>query len=117
MVDNAATALKRQRAPDKEIRLSTRVEDDSLKLVIRDNGSGMSEDELDNIWTPFYSKFPEHAGLGLVLCEKIIANHGAACRSPRSRANSASSRSLFPCRENPAQKQKKSADKDPRSQS
>jgi len=39
----------------------------------------MTPEEQDGIWTPFYANFPGRAGLGLVICERIIANHGAAC--------------------------------------
>jgi signal transduction histidine kinase len=85
MADNAIAALKTDGKPAREIRLSTCLEAEGLKLVIRDNGAGMDEAELANIWTPFYSTRPDHAGLGLVVCEKIIANHGAACRVTSSR--------------------------------
>jgi signal transduction histidine kinase len=79
MVDNASHALKGREASGKEIRLTTAAEDFTQRLAIRDNGRGMSAEEMAGIWAPFYSNFPDHAGLGLVICEKIIANHGAAC--------------------------------------
>ncbi len=79
MADNAANALKRKPDAAREIRISTRLQGSSLELAIRDNGCGMNEEDVASIWMPFYSKFPGHAGLGLVLCEKVIANHDAAC--------------------------------------
>jgi len=79
LADNAVNALKMKKGEDREIRISTRLQGPSLELAIRDNGCGMSEEETGSIWMPFYSKFPGHAGLGLVLCERIIANHDAAC--------------------------------------
>ena len=80
MTANAITALQMKTAPKKEIYLSTRLEDGHLKLIVRDNGIGMSEKELDNIWAPFYSKYSDRTGLGLVICEKIIASHAATCQ-------------------------------------
>ena len=79
MADNAVSALKMKNGQGGEIRLATRLEGDSLKLVIRDNGCGVGEAERANLWAPFFSMFPGHAGLGLVICEKILANHGATC--------------------------------------
>jgi signal transduction histidine kinase len=79
LVDNARNALAAKESGDREIRIATGVDGQALKLRVRDNGRGMTPDELDSIWTPFYSKFPGRAGLGLVICERIIANHGAAC--------------------------------------
>lgn len=85
LVANALTALRMKAASQKDIFLSSRLEDGRVKLVIRDNGIGMAADDLDNIWAPFYAKFENGAGLGLLICEKVIANHGATCQV-RSRA-------------------------------
>ncbi len=117
MVDNAVQALKLRDAPGGEIRLTTLAENGSLKLVIRDNGRGMKENELASIWMPFYSTFPDHAGLGLVLCEKIIANHGAACSVSSVPGEFSRFEIVFPGAENPAAKQKKSVEANSRSQS
>jgi nitrogen-specific signal transduction histidine kinase len=80
MTANAIMALQMKTAPKKEICLRTRLENGHIKLIVHDNGIGMREEELDNIWTPFYSTYSDHAGLGLVICEKVIANHAAACQ-------------------------------------
>ncbi|TFG78573.1 MAG: HAMP domain-containing histidine kinase [Chrysiogenales bacterium] len=116
MVDNAAQALKIKETRDKEIRLATRMEDNALQLVIRDNGPGLSEEEIDEIWTPFYAKFPEHAGLGLVICEKVIANHAAVCLVSSSLGEFCQFEISFPLPEKPIKKKKKSAGKNPCSQ-
>jgi signal transduction histidine kinase len=79
LVDNARNALQAKALAEREIRISTRIGGQALKLRVRDNGCGMNPDQLDSIWSPFYANFPGRAGLGLVICERIIANHGAAC--------------------------------------
>jgi signal transduction histidine kinase len=79
LAGNASLALQARTAGEREIRVSTRLAGDSLKLTMRDSGHGMDEEEMASIWTPFFAHFPGRAGLGLVLCEKIIADHGAAC--------------------------------------
>ncbi|HEX7502015.1 MAG TPA: ATP-binding protein, partial [Acidobacteriota bacterium] len=101
----------------REIRLATLAESASLKLVVRDNGGGMSTEELASIWAPFYSTFPDHAGLGLVLCEKVIANHGAACSVTSAPGEFSQFVIVFPGADDKAQKQKKSAEANSRSQS
>jgi signal transduction histidine kinase len=116
MVDNAVNALKTKPGSGREIRLATRAEGSSLKLVISDNGSGINEDELASIWLPFYSTFPDHAGLGLVICEKIIANHDATCAVFSSRGEFSRFEINFPCPENSVNQQIKSADDASRSQ-
>lgn len=117
LVDNAAQALQDKELPGREIRLTTGAENASLKLVIRDNGRGMGADELASIWTPFYSRFPGHAGLGLVLCEKIIANHGAACSVSSVPGEFSQFSIVFPGADDQAHKQKKSGEEYSRSRS
>jgi signal transduction histidine kinase len=116
MVDNAVTALKMKEGQDKEVRLSTCAEDDCLKLAIRDNGPGLGAGEIDDIWAPFYAKFPEHAGLGLVVCEKVIANHAATCRVSSTPGEFCQFEIRFPLPENSGAKAKKGSKKGPDSQ-
>jgi signal transduction histidine kinase len=106
MTANAVKALRMKTTEKKEICLTTRLEDSHLKLIVRDNGIGMSEEELENIWAPFYSKYSDRAGLGLVICEKIIANHDATCLV-RSRSGEFSEFEIaFPLPVKPVEKQK-----------
>jgi signal transduction histidine kinase len=52
---------------------------EQITLRFFDNGIGISEDDLQNIFTPFYrgenKKFAEGNGIGLSLTQKIIALH------------------------------------------
>jgi two-component system nitrogen regulation sensor histidine kinase NtrY len=79
LADNARLALKAKPGGGSELRLSVRRIGASVKLSVLDNGRGMDEEERSGIWTPFFSRFPGQAGLGLTICERIIASHGAAC--------------------------------------
>lgn len=77
LVANASRALDEKPRPEREIRISLRRAGGALKLSVRDNGGGMNEEELELAWTPFHGGFAGCAGLGLSLCEKVIADHGA----------------------------------------
>ena len=48
----------------------------NLIVIIKDNGSGMDKDTIDNLFTPFYSKKEYSTGLGLCLSKEIIELHG-----------------------------------------
>ncbi len=48
---------------------------DNHTLEIIDNGSGISETDKDNVFTPFFSGSPSGSGLGLPLAQKIISLH------------------------------------------
>ncbi len=45
-------------------------------VEIRDNGSGISRDDMERVFTPFFTTKPKGSGLGLALSLKIIKEHG-----------------------------------------
>ncbi|MCX6583298.1 MAG: HDOD domain-containing protein [Candidatus Aminicenantes bacterium] len=89
IIDNAVQAIK-EKAKQKTghaghvgmISIKTRItrpgNAHAYTLTVRDNGIGVDEAELQEIWTPFFSHFPGKAGLGLCICERVIANHEAS---------------------------------------
>lgn len=57
------------------ISLSTSVTDKEVKINIEDNGVGMSNEELQQLFTPFFTTKDDGIGLGLSVCYRIIKNH------------------------------------------
>jgi two-component system, sporulation sensor kinase B len=53
---------------------------DELKIVIIDNGTGMNEEQLEQIGTPFYSLKAKGTGLGLMICYNIIEKYDGTIR-------------------------------------
>lgn len=49
-----------------------------LYLTVADTGPGLSDDEVRNIFTPFYTTKKHGTGLGLPLCMHIAQVHGGA---------------------------------------
>ncbi len=47
-----------------------------LRVDIIDSGRGMTEQELQQLFTPFFTTKPSGTGLGLVLSQRIVALHG-----------------------------------------
>ncbi|HMA70887.1 MAG TPA: nitrogen regulation protein NR(II) [Xanthobacteraceae bacterium] len=47
-----------------------------LEFCIKDNGPGVSEDLMPNLFDPFVTTKPSGSGLGLALAAKIIGDHG-----------------------------------------
>lgn len=50
-------------------------QDKKLIIIVKDNGTGMDKDTLDNLFTPYYSKKSYGSGLGLCLSKEIIEAH------------------------------------------
>lgn len=79
LVQNAATAIREKG----EITVSTkwvsdyRIRDRNTVLIsVRDNGSGIKEENLKKIFTPFFSGRKDGTGLGLFISSQVIAKHG-----------------------------------------
>lgn len=47
-----------------------------VTLCLRDNGPGISTQNLPNLFTPFFTTKPEGMGMGLSICRSIIDAHG-----------------------------------------
>ncbi len=51
-----------------------------VAVEISDDGCGMTRQELENLFTPFYSTKDKGTGLGLAICQKIVAEHRGMIR-------------------------------------
>ena len=53
-----------------------------LEVCVKDNGPGVPEDLVANLFDPFVTTKPSGSGLGLALVAKIVGDHGGviACK-------------------------------------
>jgi len=51
------------------------LEADKICVIVSDTGHGISQENLKNLFTPFFSTKKEGIGLGLVIVQEIIKNH------------------------------------------
>jgi len=74
----------------------------TLVLEVEDNGSGVSEEILDQIFDPFFTtKSPdEGTGLGLMICHRIVAEQGGVIEVEEGVFGGALFRALIPAGEN-----------------
>ena len=56
--------------------------EDCVRVQVKDNGGGISDDVLGKIFNPFFTTKPtgEGTGLGLAMCNDIIREHGGTIR-------------------------------------
>lgn len=57
------------------IKIDLSLHKEHIILSILDNGKGISEQEKEKVFKPFYTTKPGGSGLGLSLCKSIIAEH------------------------------------------
>ncbi len=78
LLENAADACAAQataREPRVVLRLSA--DDSCVELTVEDNGIGMNPEQLQNLFTLFFStKGTQGTGLGLFISESIVRRHG-----------------------------------------
>lgn len=73
LVRNSAQALP---SSDGRIELTLTREGEDAVIHIKDNGSGIPEENLERIWTPFFTTKSETGmGLGLDICRMIVEQH------------------------------------------
>ncbi|MCS6951519.1 MAG: CHASE2 domain-containing protein [Bryobacterales bacterium] len=81
-VYNLLTNAVKYSPTDTEVTVSLTREGDSFRLSVRDQGIGMDEDEIKNIFHKFYrtrqaiASGESGAGIGLSLVEQIVVHHG-----------------------------------------
>lgn len=74
LIQNAIEAMPRGGQVD--IQLSIDAELDMAMITIRDYGVGISEEQMDHVFNPFFTTKANGLGLGLSICYRIIENHG-----------------------------------------
>ena len=60
------------------IRIETSQEDSSVVVEIFDTGTGISQEHINRIFTPFFTTKEEGSGLGLAFAHRIIQDHGGS---------------------------------------
>lgn len=73
LLKNSMQALR----PGGEIKIKCSFDEDSVKVSFSDNGSGMQPESMSKIFSPYYSSKKRGSGLGLLIVERILREHGA----------------------------------------
>lgn len=61
-----------------DLSISTCRSGDSIQVEIADTGVGMTEDQLKNVFEPFYTTKSQGLGLGMYYVQKVVQMHGGS---------------------------------------
>ena len=77
LIENATEALSRSAARDAEVWVRTRwlAGEQRVELTVTDTGPGISPEEKERLFLPFFSTKPGGMGLGLAIVSRIVAEH------------------------------------------
>lgn len=78
LIDNAAEAMAD--APMKRLLVRTQLVGDAIELLIADTGCGISADDKEKLFLPYFSTKNRGTGLGLAIVSHIVSEHGARVR-------------------------------------
>ena len=84
LIANACASLQKATHRVRQIKVSTERDQDSLRIVVEDNGLGIEPTIFDEIWRPFFSTKRKGVGtgLGLMICKRIVEDiHGGTIRA------------------------------------
>ena len=73
---NAYDAVADLPADDRQVIVTTSIHERRVRLSVADNGCGVEPENLDQLFTTFYSTKPQGMGMGLALCKSIAEVHG-----------------------------------------
>jgi len=72
---NACDALP---APDRAIELRLRASQDAVVFEVRDEGAGMTDEQIAHVTEPFFTTKTDGTGLGLHVCDRIVRDAGGS---------------------------------------
>jgi signal transduction histidine kinase len=58
------------------LRLRTRQQEDRAYVEISDTGTGLTPEECERLFTPYYTSKEHGTGLGLAIVQSVVSDHG-----------------------------------------
>lgn len=82
LIRNAAEAMSAcPKGTDRTIQVTTAIEGRAVVIAVRDNGIGLTREQLDHLFDPFYTTKQQGMGMGLTISQSIIESHGGRLRA------------------------------------
>jgi signal transduction histidine kinase len=58
------------------LRIQTRQYNNTVILEVSDTGQGLTKEECDRLFTPYYTTKQHGTGLGLAIVQSVVSDHG-----------------------------------------
>jgi PAS domain S-box-containing protein len=76
LVRNATEAMQTCAEHDRPLRITTGCVENEVQVAVRDQGIGMTDEQLSQAGKAFFTTKPEGTGIGLAISRRIIKEHG-----------------------------------------
>ena len=81
LIDNAAEAMEGSAPRYLQIATRFRPDHDTVEIVVADSGHGISPEDKERLFLPYFSTKDRGTGLGLAIAGRIIAEHHGLMRA------------------------------------
>jgi two-component system sensor kinase FixL len=75
LVRNATEAMQSNSAADRELWVHSSAEGNGIHLTVRDTGPGMTDEQMERVFEPFYTTKAAGMGVGLNISQSIVQAH------------------------------------------
>lgn len=72
LINNSLASFDGVKPKNRKIVVSTKVVDDTLELLVKDNGSGITQIRLEDIWLPGKTTKSNDTGLGMTIVKDAV---------------------------------------------
>lgn len=78
LIVNSVQAMSNVNESKRELVIATGLlqQGEAVQVAVRDSGLGLSEENIERLFQPFYTTKPDGLGMGLSICREIIEDHG-----------------------------------------
>jgi PAS domain S-box-containing protein len=81
LIDNAAEAMEGSSARHLGVATRFRAEHDTVEITVADSGHGISPEDKEKLFLPYFSTKDRGTGLGLAIAGRIVAEHHGLMRA------------------------------------
>jgi len=84
-----------------QIEIKAEVDDQNVKIAVKDNGAGIDKDNLERIFQPFFSTKAKGTGLGLTVAQQVAKLHGGSINLESQKGKGTTVTVILPIKHNP----------------
>ena len=96
LILNACDAMSTVAPAERELTLTTAVEDGFVQIAVADRGVGIPEGQLDSVFDPFFTHRVQGLGLGLTISRSIVLAHRGRIQAENNADRGATFRFFLP---------------------
>jgi signal transduction histidine kinase len=80
-----------------ELAIRTRDLGDRIELSVSDTGCGLTQEECERLFTPYYTTKQHGTGLGLAIVQSVVSDHGGKISVESTKERGTTFRIELPC--------------------